>query len=190
MKVAAVTFALVASLLPVVVRAAPPAAAPDDVVSFDGQTLVLAARGENAGEQVMEFIPAGETLETWSRLASVRVYDKSFDPKALAGGLVKQVKKAFPRAPCALVENAEAGAVIVDFVIIPADGSLAEFNIFKYWRMPDGQVVAEQYAVRRRGDVRGFLARDLEPLRKRLLPLMAEEGLRLGEPAEATAPDR
>jgi len=156
-----------------------------DVVSFDGQTLVLAAQGENDNEQVLEFIPKGEKLDRWTRLASVRVYDKSQDPKLLAGGLVKQVKMAYPQAPCAIMEHAATGASIVDFVVGPADGSMVEFNIFKYSRMDDGRVVAEQYAIRRTGDVRGFLARELRPLRERLLPLMAEEGLRLGETAEA-----
>ncbi|MFZ4733757.1 MAG: hypothetical protein ACOYK7_14555 [Pirellulales bacterium] len=156
-----------------------------DVVSFDGQTLVLASQGANDNEQVLEFIPEGEKLDRWTRLASVRVYDKSQDPKALAGGLVKQVKMVYPQAPCALMEHAATGASIVDFVVGPADGSMVEFNIFKYSRMDDGRVVAEQYAIRRTGDVRGFLARELKPLRERLLPLMAEEGLRLGEAAEA-----
>jgi hypothetical protein len=168
----------------------PEANAGDDVVSFDGQTLVLAAQGANDGEQVLEFIPKGEKLDAWTRLASVRVYDRSRDPKALAGNLVKQVKQANPQAPCALMEHAATGAAVVDFVVGPADGSFVEFNIFKYSRMDDGRVVAEQYAIRRSADVRGFLARELAPLRARLLPLMAEEGLRLGEPAEAAAPAR
>ena len=54
-------------------QTAPEANVGDDVVSFDGQTLVLAAQGANDGEQVLEFIHRGENLDAWTRLASVRV---------------------------------------------------------------------------------------------------------------------
>lgn len=162
---------------------------PKDVVSFDGTTLVAVARDRQAGGQVIEFIPAGEEIESWTRLASVRVHEQAPGAKELARELVKQVKANYPQSPVAISEDPDTDTAVVDFVIWPEDWTFVEFNIFKYYRLEEGPVVAEQYAVRDYDDTESFLKSELKPLRARLLPLMAEEGLRLGEEAEA-APAR
>ena len=158
---------------------------PKDVVSFDGTTLVAVARDQQAGGPVIEFIPAGEDLEAWTRLASVRVHEQAPGAKELARELVKQVKANYPQSPVAISEDPDTDTAVVDFVIWPEDWKFVEFNIFKYYRLDEGPVVAEQYAIRAYDDTEGFLKNELKPLRARLLPLMAEEGLRLGEEAEA-----
>lgn len=158
---------------------------PKDIVSFDGTTLVAAARDEQAGGPVIEFIPAGEAIESWTRLASVRVHEQAPGAKELARELVKQVKANYPQSPVAISEDPETDTAVVDFVIWPEDWAFVEFNIFKYYRLEEGPVVAEQYAIRDCDDTEGFLKNELKALRARLLPLMAEEGLRLGEEAGA-----
>lgn len=158
---------------------------PKDVVSFDGTTLVAVAREQQAGGPVIEFIPAGEEFDAWTRLASVRVHEQAPGAKELARELVKQVKANYPQSPVAISEDPDTDTAVVDFVIWPEDWGFVEFNIFKYYRLEEGPVVAEQYAIRDYDDTEGFLQSELKPLRARLLPLMAEEGLRLGEEAEA-----
>ena len=146
-------------------------------MSFDGQTLVLAWQGGNPGETVREYIPVGEKLESWTKLASIREYPKLDEPRAVAANLVRALKQQNSAAQSAMIENPATGEVIVDFVTWPADRAFVEFNIFKYARRPGGGLIAHQYALRDYQDTTAFL-RGLRPVRERLVGLMAKEGLR------------
>lgn len=138
---------------------------------------MLAWQGGAPGETVWEYIPPGEKLGSWTKLASLREYPKLDDPRAVAGNLVRTLKQQNPAAQSAMIENPATGEVIVDFVTWPADQTFVEFNIFKYGRKPGGGLVAQQYALREYQDTTRFL-RGLRPVRERLVALMAREGLR------------
>ena len=138
---------------------------------------MLAWQGGPPGEIVSEYIPPGEKLESWTKLASIREYPKLDDPRAVAGNLLRALKQQNPAAQSAVIENPTTGEVIVDFVTWPADQAFVEFNIFKYARRPGGGLVAHQYALRDYRDTTGFL-KGLRPVRDRLVGLMAKEGLR------------
>jgi hypothetical protein len=152
------------------------AAVQQESVSFDGHTLVLASRHENPGERVKEYIPAGEDLKSWTRLASVREYPELDEPRAVVGKLIQALKQQNPKAQHAVIENPKTGEIVVDFVTWPADESFVEFNVFKYGRSEGGGLVAEQYALRDYKDPRRFL-QGLKPVRTRLVKLMTEGGL-------------
>lgn len=156
---------------------AEPAAQPESV-TFDGHTLVFASQDKNAGESLREYIPAGEKLESWTRLASIREYPNLDDPKAVVANLIKLMKQQYPQARHAVMENKETGEVLVDFVVWPPDESFVEFNVFKYSRRDGGGLVAQQYALRNYEDPKGFM-RGLRPVRERLVKLMAESGLKV-----------
>lgn len=147
-------------------------------VQFDGYVLDLAWQGANPGETIKEFIPAGETLDTWTRLASIREYTELNDPQAAVGALVRQLKQKYPDSRSAIIENPTTGEVIVDFVLWPPDASFVEFNVFKYGRKPEGGMIAEQYALRAYQDQEAFL-KGLRPVRERLVELMTQ-GLQPG----------
>ena len=68
--------------------------------------------------------------------------------------------------------------MVLDFVTWPEDKSFLEFDVFKFHKLPDGGVLGEQFAQC------AYTAQDqitlldgLETLKKRVLPLMAEQGL-------------
>jgi len=146
-------------------------------VTFDGKRLVHAAEGKTPVELWREFVPPGEKLDRWTKLASVREYPTHRDPKALAGELVRALKQRYPGAPFALFENASTGEVIVDFVAWPDDRAFTEFNLFRYGKRDGGGVVAQQYAIRVYGDAGDFL-RGLKAERPRLVDVMAKDGLK------------
>jgi len=151
-----------------------------ETIDFDGETLVLAYRAADATDGIREFIPKGETLEHWTKLAATREYGDLDDPAAMAGAVVKDLKKQYPQSPFKIMENKQTGEVIVDFVLWPDDGSLAEFNVFRYSKNPEGGLFSQQYALRAYGDdTEGFL-RDLRPVRERLVGTMAGIGLAHG----------
>jgi hypothetical protein len=146
-------------------------------LTFDGKRLVQAADGTTAVERWREFVPAGESIDRWRTLASIREYPTHTDVRALAGELVRALKRRYPDAPSSIIENPSTGEVIVDFVVWPQDRAFTEFNLFRYGKRDGGGVVAQQYALRAYGDATAFL-RALKAERVRLLDLMAKEGLR------------
>lgn len=146
-------------------------------LAFDGKRLVHAAQGQTPVERWREFVPAGEAIARWTRLASIREYPGHTDPKALASGLLRALKQQNPDAPSSIIQHPVSGEVIVDFVTWPRDRAFTEFNLFRYGRREGGGVVAQQYALRVYGDATAFL-RGLKAERVRLVDLMAKEGLR------------
>jgi len=149
---------------------------PPQSITIDGQTLDLAWQGGSTDEPIYEYIPAGESLEHWTHLASIREYHSIDNAKALAEGTIQAVKQNYPGAPTQMVENPTSGDVMIDFLVGPPDGSFVEYNVFQYKKRPEGGTVAQQYALRAYGDTTKFL-KNLETTRTRLLNEMADHGL-------------
>lgn len=157
-----------------------PAALPDREVEFDGKTLKLAWQGENPELPVEEFIPADETLEKWTQLASIRRFPDLDDAKGLAATTLETVSESYPGAPTNMVEKPDSDEAIIEFVVESPKESPAEpfveYNLFKYAKDPNGGVIAQQYALRTYGDKAKFL-KHLKEVRQGLLDEMAEAGL-------------
>ena len=88
-------------------------------VAFDGKRLVHAAEGGTPVERWREFVPEGEAIARWTRLASIREYPGHTDPKALAEGLLRALKQQNPGAPSSIIRHPATGEVIVDFISWP-----------------------------------------------------------------------
>src|SRR5262249_9678018 len=117
-------------------------------VQFDGTTLWFVSGNETASERLKEYLPEGQKLESWTKLASIREYPNLNDPRAVAENLVRALKQQNPAAQSAMIQNPKTGEVIVDFVTWPSDTAFVEFNIFRYSRNPRGGLIAQQYALR------------------------------------------
>jgi hypothetical protein len=176
MRIAIVLLLLAAALAPL--RADDKVPAKKESVAFDGTTLLLASTNENPGERVREFIPEGQKLDSWTKLASIREYPKLDDPRAVAENVLRALKQQNPAAQGAIIQNPKTGEVIVDFVTWPADNAFVEFNVFKYSQKPGGGLVAQQFALREYKDTSAFL-KGLKPMRTRLIELMAKGGLEI-----------
>ncbi len=150
-------------------------------VEFDGQTLELAWEGGEPGSAIREFIPAGETLDNWTHLASIREYAAIDDPRALAAETLESVKKNYPGAPHNMAENPDTGETVIDFLVGPPDGSFVEYNIFKYAKRPAGGVIAQQYAVRAYGNTDEFVKDVLPAIQGRVIDEMTTTGLKPSE---------
>ena len=169
------------------VRAEEPSVSKVESLHFDGQVLVLAFEGNDSGATIREFIPAGETLDSWTRLAAIREFDNLDDPAAYGVATVEELKKKYPLSPSSLIENPRTGGVIVDFVVWPEDASFAEFNVFLYEKRPGGGLISQQYALRAYGaDAEPFL-KNLRPVRERLVERLAKDGLQVdGSPRSSS----
>ncbi len=154
-----------------------------DSLHFDGQVLVLAFEGNDSGATIKEFIPAGETLDSWTKLAAIRQFDHLDDPVAYGVATVEELKQKHPQSPSSLNKNPKTGGVILDFVVWPEDASFVEFNVFLYDNRPGGGLVSQQYALRAYGADAELFLKNLRPVRERLVKRMAKGGLR-GDQAE------
>jgi hypothetical protein len=158
------------------------AAAEKESVQLDGDTLVLAYEGEADGDSIKEYIPADENLESWTKLAAVREFEKLNDPKGFADEMVKQLEAKDPPARYELLENDKTGEVILDFIVWPADASFVEFNIFKYQKQDGGGLVSYQYALRAYGDeMEKFLTGMDADRRAKLIAEMVAHGVQPSE---------
>lgn len=163
-----------------------PRPAANEQVHFDGETLRLAFEGEDPAATIKEYLPAGEKLESWTRLAAIRRFSNLDDPVAYATATIKELKAKYPQSPSAVIENPKTGAVVLDFVVWPEDASFVEFNVFRYEKRPGGGLVSQQYAIRAYGDQAESFLMGLRPVRERLVEKMAGEGLQVEAVTSAT----
>jgi len=145
-------------------------------VTFDGTTFLLASSTDNPTGLLKEYLPDGQDLESWTKLAALHEYPNVNDPRAMAENVVRVLKQRNPAAQSAMIQNPKTGEVILDFVTWPADSAFVEFNIFRYSRKPGGGLIAQQYALREYKNQSEFLT-NLKTLRPRLVELMAKNGL-------------
>ncbi len=152
-----------------------PAATGKETVRFDGQTLVLASQKSDPNGNLKEYLPEAEKIDAWTRRASIeeRAGD---DPRAAAAEQLRAVKEKNPLASSSTIQNPRTGEVILDFVTWNAEGTTAEFNLYKYGKTPAGGLRVQRYALRETRDVTTFL-KGLKPVRERLVGAMAKEGL-------------
>jgi len=157
-----------------------------EAVRFDGETFVLASKAEDSGRKIREFLPVGQKLESWTKLAAFHEFAELDDVDQYAEQLQRTVKEQYPQSPSAIQKNEKTGQVLVDFVAWPEGGSFVEFNIFRIEKNPSGGLIAEQYAQREYKNPEEFL-KNLGPLRQKLLKSMAEKGLEKVPPQKAVA---
>lgn len=191
MRVLPILFVAALVGVPVWVVAADPAtkpaeanreAKPKEFLRFDGTTLVLAYQQEKDGDTLKEYIPEGETLERWTKLAGLYEYPNLSDPQAVVDAFVKRLTERNADIPYEVKNDTKTGAVVIDFFIWPEEAAspetaeYVEYNVFKYQTKPGGGLTAQQYAVRCYKDIPNFLS-NFRQDRDRLVDEMTGEGL-------------
>ena len=124
---------------------------------FQDETYELAFAQATQFEAINEYIPAGETLEDWSSLIAIRLYNGRRDYRELAGRLVQALNQKNPLARAAIHGSSDGKRTMVDFITWDLDAEITEFNVFIYQVGPDGNsVLAQQYAERVEGKEEGL----------------------------------
>jgi hypothetical protein len=131
------------------------AAAPESM-KFGGVTFRKAFSDKTAEGPFSEYLPKGQSLETWSKLMGWYEFPALNSPKEVGQTLVQVVKKQNPDAQGEVVYNSTLDEAIVDFVTWPKDQSYVEFNVWKYTKAHAGGLVAIQYAERVTSDFEAF----------------------------------
>lgn len=181
---------LVCLLMTAGTRAAEPQAnLPKASVFFDGQIMRLAYGASNDAGSLMEFIPKGQTLENWTRLAAIHTYhSERLGPRKRADAILAQIARTQPKAPTASFDSPDGRQTVVMFALWSAGEPFVEFTVFAFGTAGDPDTdVGLQYSIKKTCTPEVFLQRDFEPLRDRLGKMMLREGLRIRSESDLTA---
>jgi hypothetical protein len=138
-----------------------------------------------AGKDFREYIPPNETLENWTRLASIRTVKNCDDPEKYAESMDLLLTKENPLAHSAILYHPKKHIAIIDFITWPRNVSYAEFNIFRIEKNGPNGLIAYQYAVREYKDKKKFMLA-LKDLREQTKTEMIDRGLVLYKPQSHT----
>ena len=128
-----------------------PVVAEPHAITFAGERYVQAFQDTKpSGQLLVEFVRAGETVETWSKLVTIHRFPAAAnDPKPMVGSLARMLKQSYPDVRHKIVEKPETGEVMIDFLIRAPGTDVVEFNVFKYAAHASGQgLIAFQFAQR------------------------------------------
>jgi len=163
------------------------AALPKASVHFDDQTMRLAYAVSNDAMTLMEFIPDGQTLDDWTTLAAVYVYNNAvIGPQKRADVLTAQIRKSNPKSPIASQDSPDSRQKVVSFPLWSPGEAFVEFNVFAFGTDASGNDVGLQYAIRKTTTPEAFLQRYLEPLRERLVKMLLRDGLHITNDSDLT----
>ena len=99
-----------------------------------------------------EYIIEGDTVERWTRLASVRVFPNQRDPKAFLSAVAAGVRKTDPNARHQFYQNKRTKNITLDFMVFPPRGEPrrydAEWNLMRAEYQKGRGLVVYQYAMR------------------------------------------
>jgi hypothetical protein len=142
---------LVAGVVAVLAAGTARGATPDlpKTLTVLGQKLELKeAQTAPSGEMLAEYVPAGETLDNWTRMFAVRVYPGKVTAEQAAA--LKSQEIAARRAHGDYLANgtafAKGDARVVDFLL--SEGPIVEHDIIKYAPSGGGRLASYQLARR------------------------------------------
>ena len=132
-------------------------------IKFGNETYTLEFKVVNTvGEEreiLNEYIRPPETLESWTKLISIRAYPKTTDPHELARSLAHRLDtQNDPKIPFQVAKSEDGNHTLIDFIMMDVDEktdklNFVEFNVFVYKDNPHGEgAIAYQYAERAYGD--------------------------------------
>jgi hypothetical protein len=121
--------------------------APDSIF-LNGVTLLKKHEQQNAEGFIAEYIPEGQSLDSWTTLFAVRFFwGPSYSPYdsviAASRNVIDEKRKGDEMANYRRIEDPKAGLFGIDFFISGNyDGkpTAYEHNVFRYVKIPDGMI--------------------------------------------------
>ncbi len=146
------------------------------VVSFDNASYNLAFASESGPEAINEYIPAGQTLDNWTKMVALHIYHNmpGVTPDQFAQKMGQFLKHTNPGANYKIIKSTGRDEVIIDFFTwTTAPPIIAEFNIFKFSRQGPTDLIGYQYAFRNYGPLTPAYTNEFKANRLRLIALVA-----------------
>lgn len=135
-------------------------------ISFDGTDYVLAwSSNPSEGYYKQEYVPAGQTVETYTRMVLVEAAAGTDVTTVLAAqvDMLNKRKASDPLVNMDIIMNDRTGEAVLDFIMSAKDEQgayIVEWNAYRYSPLPDDKGVS-LFAISHRAygddDVRAFL---------------------------------
>jgi len=113
--------------------------------------LVRAFAPAESEIQLREYLPEGESLERWNRLASVRVFKTEKNAQKYLERVADMVRKSGPSARAQFFRNEQKKETVLDFITFAPPISpehFAEWNLMRAKFVEGTGLVVNQYALR------------------------------------------
>jgi len=154
------------------------ACAPAQTLTISGQTYVPASTNSSDQGMLKEYVPAGQTIETWSNLFAVRLFKKIASPQIYMKRMEADYRGKYPGMKYASGRQESTGRWFMDFIAYPLkdEPKFVEWNFFRAQTNAAGGIIVFQYAERRpfkKSDKEVFDSWDLAGTRTRMLPVLA-----------------
>lgn len=127
-----------------------PARAADRWVAFADEVYHCRFVSVTDTIRLAEYTRDGDSIDKWEKLIGVWHYPMTTgSPEDGAAAVIRELQAKRPTARFQFLKKEDRSEAMVDFITWPDDGSYAEFNVFRYRRLP-GQsgLVAYQFAYR------------------------------------------
>jgi hypothetical protein len=141
------------AVTPTPTAAAAPGAAPGrpaPSITIGQWTFTRAYAPPDSPVKLREYVKAGDSLEHWNRMASVRVFKDLSDPQAYLKSVAAAVSQS-PNAHYKFLQNNGTKAILLDFMVFGPNASapqFAEWNLMRASFVEGKGLFVYQYAVR------------------------------------------
>lgn len=150
----------------------PALAADPTAINVDGTNFRLAKADAEEPTHLREYVPEGESLESWTHLIGLRHCAAPETPRNFVEQLAAMYASEHPALECAGHQNRVTGQCALDF-LLPGDG-FVEWNFIRATPAGDGGIDVVQYAMRFPHDGHAADVNDaLDAARQHLLPILA-----------------
>jgi hypothetical protein len=123
----------------------------DAYITIGDLKLFRAYAPPDSKVDLREYLPEGETLDRWNRLASVRTFKDLKDPKQYLANMAEAVRQSHPSARYQFFESEKTKERILDFMTFPPDSApvhFAEWNLMRAKYVEGTGLIVYQYGLR------------------------------------------
>lgn len=120
----------------------------EPLIRVGAVVLKLAYAPSDSPVGLREYVPPDQSVESWARMASVRMYKKEKKAKEFLHRLGEQVMRSHPSAKAMILKHEKSGEYVLDFLTFTPDGSMAEWNLMRAKYDKSRGLVVFQYAAR------------------------------------------
>ena len=120
----------------------------EPLIKVGSVVLKLAYAPPDSPVGLREYVPPNQSVESWARMASVRVYKKEKKAKEFLDRVGAQVMSSHPSAKAMLLKHEKSSEHVLDFLTFTPDGSMAEWNLMRAKYDKTRGLIVFQYAAR------------------------------------------
>ncbi len=123
---------------------------PTEVVKIGGESFSCAFYDQNEQGWIKEYVPQGQSIETWKKLVGVRHFNHLDSPEKYIKAMASQYAREYPHMQFAVFEKEETGQWVLDYIVYTkAKKGFVEWDYFQAEKEKNGAgIIVNQFAIR------------------------------------------